>query len=65
MNPTCACSKPHRGRWPHPRRKVLTFGDFVAGVYYFWGERKAVGIVRFALEKQVVEFRGRERYVIS
>src|ERR1700722_8991236 len=27
----------------HPRKKPLTFGDFVAGVYHTWGKRRAKG----------------------
>jgi hypothetical protein len=49
----------------HPRRKPLTFGDFVAGVYHTWGKRRAKGIVRLAIEVHVIEFRGKERYVVS
>ncbi len=64
MNATHAYSLPHQGK-PHTRRKALTFGDFVAGVYHLWGERKAISIVRLALDKHVVEFRGTERYIIS
>jgi hypothetical protein len=47
------------------RKKPLTFGDFVAGVYHIWGEREAIGIVRLAIEAHVVEFRGKERFMIS
>jgi len=47
------------------RRKPLTFGDFVAGVYQTWGKRRAKGIVRLAVELHVIEFRGTERFVIS
>jgi len=47
------------------RRKPLTFGDFVAGVYHAWGERQAIGIVRLAIEVHVIEFRGTERFIIS
>jgi hypothetical protein len=46
-------------------KKPLTFGDFVAGVYHIWGERKAIGILRLAIEVHVVEFRGKERFMIS
>jgi hypothetical protein len=49
----------------HPRRKPLTFGDFVAGVYDTWGKRKAKGIIDLAIKVHVIEFRGKERYVIS
>jgi hypothetical protein len=48
-----------------PKNKALTFGDFVAGVYRTWGERKAKGIIRLALEVHMVEFRGTKRFVIS
>jgi hypothetical protein len=49
----------------HPRRKPLTFGDFVAGVYQAWGERRAIGIVRLAIDAHVIEFRGTERFIVS
>jgi len=45
--------------------KPLTFGDFVAGAYRTWGERKAKGIVRLAVEVNLIKFRGSERFVIS
>jgi hypothetical protein len=48
-----------------PRKKPLTFGDFVAGVYQTWGKRRARGIVRLAVEVHLIEFRGTERIVIS
>ena len=48
-----------------PQRKPLTFGDFVAGVYQTWGERRAKGIVQLSLKMHLVEFRGADRFVIS
>jgi hypothetical protein len=48
-----------------PGKRPLTFGDFVAGVYHAWGERRAKGIVQLALKAHVIEFRGTERFVIS
>ena len=59
----------HQDRRPevkgNPRKKPLTFGDFVAGVYHTWGKRKGKGIVQLALKAHVIEFRGTERFVIS
>jgi len=49
----------------HPRKKSLTFGDFVAGVYHTWGKRRAKGIIDLAINVHVIEFRGAERFVIS
>ncbi len=46
------------------RRKPLTFGDFVAGVYQTWGKRKAKEIVHLAVALHLIEFRGPERIVI-
>jgi hypothetical protein len=48
-----------------PKKRPLTFGDFVAGVYRTWGKRKAKGIVQLAIKAHVIEFRGTERFVIS
>lgn len=46
-------------------KKLLTFGDFVAGVYHAWGKRKAIGVVQLAVKAHIVEFRGVERFRIS
>jgi hypothetical protein len=45
--------------------RPLTFGDFVAGVYHAWGARRAKGIIDLAIKAHVIEFRGKERFVIS
>ena len=47
------------------KKKILTFGEFVAAIYAAWGKRKALGIVRLAVNARLVEFRGRELFVIS
>ncbi len=47
------------------RRKPLTFGDFVAGVYQACGKRKAKEIIELAVKAHVIEFRGTERVVVS
>jgi len=49
----------------HPRKRPLTFGDFVAGVYHTWGKRRAKGIVQLAVNAHFIEFRGTERFLIS
>jgi hypothetical protein len=46
-------------------KKALTFGDFVVGAYRAWGRRRAKGIVWLAVNAGLVEFRGRQRIVIS
>jgi hypothetical protein len=48
-----------------PRKKPLTFGDFVAGGYRVWGNRKALGLIRLAIKAHVIEFRGQSRLVVS
>jgi hypothetical protein len=48
-----------------PKKRPLTFGDFVAGVYRNWGKRRAKGIVQLAIKVHMIEFRGTERFVIS
>jgi hypothetical protein len=48
-----------------PKKKPLTFGEFVAGSYRAWGKRKANGIIRLAIKTHLVEFRGHECYMIS
>ena len=47
------------------KKKALTFGEFIASVYDACGKRKARGIVRLAIETRWIEFRGRQRIVIS
>jgi hypothetical protein len=49
----------------HSRKRPLTFGDFVAGVYQTWGKRRAKGIIDLAIQMHVIEFRGTERFMIS
>ena len=49
---------------PHPVKKPLTFGDFVAGSYRAWGKRRANGIIRLAFKAHWVEFCGPHRFVI-
>jgi hypothetical protein len=49
----------------HPRKRPLTFGDFVAGVFQTWGKRRAKGIIDLAIKVHVIEFRGTERFMIS
>jgi hypothetical protein len=45
-------------------KKALTFGEFIAGVYDACGKHKAKGIVRLAVNAHLVEFRGRDHFVI-
>jgi hypothetical protein len=46
------------------KKNKLTFGDFITAAYRAWGARRAKGFVRLALESHLVEFRGRQRFVI-
>jgi hypothetical protein len=41
-----------------PKRKPMTFGEFVAGVYQTWGERRAKGIIQLAIEAHLIKFHG-------
>jgi hypothetical protein len=47
------------------RKKSLTFGEFIAGVYDICGKRKARGIVRLAVKAHWVEFRGPDRFALA
>jgi hypothetical protein len=47
------------------KQKVLTLGEFIAGVYDTHGKYKARGIVRLALKAHLVEFCGQQRLLIS
>jgi hypothetical protein len=47
------------------KEKMLTFGEFVAGVYGVWGRRKAIGVVKLAIKTHLIEFRGTDRFVVS
>jgi hypothetical protein len=47
------------------KKKVLTFGDFIAAAYGACGTRGAKGLVRLAINEHLVMFRGRQRFVIS
>ena len=47
------------------KKKVLTFGDFIAATYRAWGSRRARGLVRLALNAHFVVFRGRQRFAIE
>jgi hypothetical protein len=45
--------------------KALTFGEFIAVVYDVWGQQRAGGIVRLAVNARFVKFQGLERFVFS
>jgi hypothetical protein len=47
------------------KKRMLTFGDFIAAAYRAWGRRRAKGIVWLAVNARLVEFRGPQRVVIS
>jgi hypothetical protein len=47
------------------KKKVLTFGDFIAAAYRAWGKRRAKGLVWLAVNARLVEFRGQQRFEIS
>ena len=43
----------------------MTLGDFIAAAYRAWGKRRAKGFVWLAVNAHLVEFRGRQRFLIS
>jgi hypothetical protein len=47
------------------KKKALTLGEFIAGIYDACGRQKARGIVRLAIKAQWVEFRGHDRFTNS
>jgi hypothetical protein len=47
------------------KAKALTLGEFIALVYDVWGQQRAGGIVRLAVNAQFVKFQGSERFVFS
>ena len=49
----------------YPKRKPLTFGDFVAGSCRAWGEREAIGMIRLVLKMRWLDFGRSQRLVIS
>jgi hypothetical protein len=46
-------------------KRIMTFGEFIAGAYHAWGARRAKGLVCLAFNTRLVEFRGPQRLVIS
>jgi hypothetical protein len=46
------------------KRRVLMFGDLIVAAYRAWGTPRARGFVRLAVNGRLLEFRGRERFVI-
>jgi len=48
-----------------PKRKALTFGEFVVSVYDAFGKRRANGIIRLAINAHAVAFLGQPHFFIS
>ena len=46
-------------------KRAVTFGDFIAAAHRAWGRRRAKGLVWLAVNARLVEFQGRQRFVIS
>jgi hypothetical protein len=46
-------------------KSVLRFGDFIVAAYQARGRRKANDLIRRAVNMQLVEFRGLQRFVIT
>jgi len=47
------------------KKKALTFGGFIAATYRACGKRRARGIVQLAVNAHLIEFRGRQHFVIT
>ena len=47
------------------KKRTWRFGDFIADTYGVWGRQRAKEIVRVAVNARLIEFRGRQRFVIS
>ena len=45
--------------------RLLKFGDFISAAYRAWGSRQAKEFVRLAVNAHLLEFRGRQRFMIS
>jgi hypothetical protein len=48
----------------HRRKKILTFGEFIANAYNVWGSQDAREIVRRAVNAHWVEFHGKHRFIV-
>jgi len=46
------------------KAKPLTFGDLVTAAYDVGGGKQGEGILRLAVNAQLVEFQGQDRFVI-
>jgi hypothetical protein len=49
----------------HYKKKTMTFGKFIASVYDACGRQKAREIVQRAVNQRWIEFRGKQRFLIS
>jgi hypothetical protein len=47
------------------KKRGLVFGDFIVAAYEAWGKLRAKGMVRLAVNAQLVEFRGGQLFVIT
>jgi len=47
------------------KKKALTFGEFIAATYRAWGPHRARGLVRLAVNANLVVFQGSQRFVIQ
>ena len=47
------------------KKRALMFGDFIAAACQVLGTLRAKELVRVAVNERLVEFRGRQRFVIS
>jgi hypothetical protein len=45
------------------RKRSLTFGGFITAAHDAWGERRARGFVRLAVNAGLVKFHGPQRFV--
>ena len=47
------------------KKKVLTFGEFIAAAHATWGKRQARGLVRLAVNAHLIHFLGHKQYLVS
>jgi hypothetical protein len=48
-----------------PRKKAMTFGDFISIADEVCGQRRAKAIVRNAVNEHLLQFRGKQTFLIS
>ena len=50
---------------PNGNKRMLRFGDFIVAAYEVRTRRRAKGLVRLAVNAQLIEFHGGQRFVVT